>query len=383
VRAHRILALALRILAQFMHDKRTLGLMLVVPLLVMALIGYVFRSQENKTVAVAVVNEDVPSDGKAPLSKVIVDALGETGKASLAGLSRTEAEAAVRSGQSDVALVFNPSFTDELWKNRRTSLGIIVEGSNPAQSGAALGAVSALVMQKVPDLLKNMVPRPLAFLFAKGLPLEISVQRLHGSASFTVLDFFAPLAMAFLSFFLVFLLTSVSFLRERTHGTMERLAASPASRLEIVLGYMAGFGLFSLLQMAILVSFTLYVLKVQIIGSPLAVLLVAGLLVLGAVNLGILLSAFARNELQAIQFIPIVIIPQFVLSGLLWPLADMPRWLRVVARLMPLTWANEALVDIMVRGRGLPEAWLGLVVLAGFAVVAGGLAAWSIRREVA
>lgn len=383
MRAHRILALALRILAQFMHDKRTLGLMLVVPLLVMALIGYVFRSQENKTVAVAVVNEDVPSDGKAPLSKVIVDALGETGKASLAGLSRTEAEAAVRSGQSDVALVFNPSFTDELWKNRRTSLGIIVEGSNPAQSGAALGAVSALVMQKVPDLLKNMVPRPLAFLFAKGLPLEISVQRLHGSASFTVLDFFAPLAMAFLSFFLVFLLTSVSFLRERTHGTMERLAASPASRLEIVLGYMAGFGLFSLLQMAILVSFTLYVLKVQIIGSPLAVLLVAGLLVLGAVNLGILLSAFARNELQAIQFIPIVIIPQFVLSGLLWPLADMPRWLRVVARLMPLTWANEALVDIMVRGRGLPEAWLGLVVLAGFAVVAGGLAAWSIRREVA
>lgn len=383
MRAHRILALALRILAQFIHDKRTLGLMLVVPLLVMTLIGYVFHSQEEKTVAVAVVNEDVPSDGKAPLSKVIIDALGETGKASLAGLSRTEAEAAVRSGESDVALVFSPSFTDELWKNRRTSLGIIVEGSNPAQSGAALGAVSALVMQKVPDLLKNMVPRPLAFLFAKGLPLEISVQRLHGSASFTILDFFAPLAMAFLSFFLVFLLTSVSFLRERTHGTMERLAASPASRLEIVLGYMAGFGLFSLLQMAILVSFTLYVLKVQIIGSPLAVLLVAGLLVLGAVNLGILLSAFARNELQAIQFIPIVIIPQFVLSGLLWPLADMPRWLRVVARLMPLTWANEALVDIMVRGRGLREAWLGLVVLSGFAVVAGGLAAWSIRREAA
>jgi ABC-2 type transport system permease protein len=381
MRAHRILAIALRILAQFIHDKRSLGLMLVVPLLVMTLIGYVFRSQEDAKLSVAVVNEDAPSDGKARLSQVIVEAVAESGKASVTGLTRAEAQASVQSGASDVALLFGSSFTDELWKNRRTALRIIVEGSNPAQSASALGAVSALVMQKVPDLLRGMMPKPLSFLFAKGLPLELTVERLHGSASFTILDFFAPLSMAFISFFLVFLLTSVSFLRERTHGTMERLAASPASRLEIVLGYMIGFGFFSMLQVAILVSFTLYVLKVQIIGSPLAVLLVTGLLVLGAVNLGILLSAFARNELQAVQFIPIVIIPQFVLSGLLWPLADMPGWLRAVARLMPLTWANEALVDIMVRGRGLLEAWPGLVALAGFAVIAGALAAWSIRRE--
>lgn len=383
MRLHRILALTLRILAQFIHDKRTLGLMLVVPLLVMGLIGYVFRAQENGKIAIAVVNEDAPSGGKARLSEVIVGALSESGKVAVTSLSRAEARASVRSGESDVALVFGSSFTDELWKNRRAALRIIVEGSNPALAAAALGEVSALVMRNVPALLGGMMPKALSFLFAKGLPLELDIERLYGSASFTALDFFAPLSIAFLSFFLVFLLTSVSFLRERTHGTMERLAASPVSRLEIVLGYLLGFGVFSLMQVTILVLFTIYVLKVQIIGSVFAVLLVTGLVVLGAVNLGIFLSAFARNELQAIQFIPIVIIPQFLLSGLFWPLAGMPGWLRVVARAMPLTWANEALVDIMVRGRGLLQAGAGLAALAGFAVIAGALAAWSIRREVA
>jgi ABC-2 type transport system permease protein len=379
----RIFALAGRILAQFRHDPRTLGLMLVVPILVMALIGYVFRAQENKAVVVAVVNEDTPSGQRASLSEPVITALESEKGAVVRRMARQEAIRAVRGGAVDAAVIFDPSFSDALLQDRRAPLTILVEGSNPAITGPALGSVSQLVMRNVPALLKGMLPRALSFLFARGLPLDLRVERLYGSGRFTALDYFAPLSIAFLSFFLVFLLTSVSFLRERTHGTMERLAASPVDRLEIVLGYMLGFGLFALLQVAILVAFTVYALQVLVLGSMAAVVLVTGLVVLGAVNLGILLSAFARNELQAIQFIPIVIIPQFVLSGLFWPLASMPQWLQVLARFMPLTWANEALVDIMVRGRSVADSWQALTVLAGFAVAAGALATWSIRREVA
>ncbi len=332
---------------------------------------------------IVVVNEDSPSEQRASLSEPVIAALELEEQAVIRRVAREEAVRAVRGGTADAAVIFGPSFSDELVKDRKAPLTVLVEGSNPAIAGPALGRVSQLVMRNVPALLKGMLPRALSFLFARGLPLDIRVERLHGSERFTALDYFAPLSIAFLSFFLVFLLTSVSFLRERTHGTMERLAASPVDKLEIVLGYMLGFGLFALLQVAILVAFTVYALQVLVLGSMAAVVLVTGLVVLGAVNLGILLSAFARNELQAIQFIPIVIIPQFVLSGLFWPLASMPRWLQVLARFMPLTWANEALVDIMVRGRSVADSWQALTVLAGFAVAAGALAAWSIRREVA
>jgi len=355
--------------------------MLVVPVLMMSIVGYIFRAQENVAVALAIANEDSPSDDRARLSDIVVDSLAASGKLTLSKVSREEAESAVREGKAKVALVFGRSFTDELWTNRKATLTIILEGSNPAQAGPALAVVSQVLMENVPALIKGMLPKALAFLFAKGVPLELDIRRIYGGEGFTSLDFIAPLYIAFLSYFLVFLLTSVSFLRERTHGTMERLAASPVTRFEIVTGYMLGFGLFSMIQATVLVLFTVYVLKINFLGSIFAVLLITALLLLGAVNLGIFLSAFARNELQVVQFIPIVIIPQFLLAGLFWPLADMPMWLQVVARFMPLTWAIESMVDIMVRGKSVLSAWLGLSALAGFALVAGALAGWSIRRD--
>lgn len=379
----RIFALSRRILSQFGHDPRTLLLMFVVPILVMSLIGYVFKAQEGKPARIAIVNEDAPSEGRQPLSELLIGALADDGKAVVTRMPRGEARAAVVEGRVDAAIVFGRGFTDGLSADRSAQVTVIVEGSNPALAGPALGTVSQLIAQNVPTLLKGMLPRALSFLFAKGLPLTVSVERLYGSESFTALDYFAPLSIALLSFFLVFLMTSVSFLRERTHGTMERLAASPVGRLEIVLGYMLGFGLFALLQVALLVAFTVYVLQVRVVGSMLAVVLVTGLVLLGTVNMGIFFSAFARNELQALQFIPLVTIPQFVLSGLFWPLSAIPAWLRLAARLMPLTWANEALVDIMVRGKSVGDSWRALVVLSAIAVTAGALATWSIRREVA
>jgi ABC-2 type transport system permease protein len=106
-------------------------------------------------------------------------------------------------------------------------------------------------------------------------------------------------------------------------------------------------------------------------------------LVMGAVNLGIFLSAYAKNELQAVQFIPIVILPQVVLSGLLWPVQDMPGWLQAIAHVMPLTYAINALTDIMIRGMSLASTWPQLLYLVGFAVVMAVLAAMTVRREVA
>src|SRR5204863_9382602 len=180
----------------------------------------------------------------------------------------------------------------------------------------ALAVVGQAVVTSAPILLKTAAPPSLSAALPSSLPLEIKTTRLYGSADLKMLDFFAPMFIAYIGFFLIFLLTSVSFLRERNQGTMERLIASPVSRIEMVLGYMLGFGFFSMVQAAVLVLFTVYVLQIKYAGNLLSVFVITLALVLGAVNLGILLSAFARNELQAIQFIPIVILPQVFLSGL-------------------------------------------------------------------
>jgi ABC-2 type transport system permease protein len=379
----RILAIAGRIIAQFRRDHRTLALLFIAPILVMTLFGYVFRSQEDQTIKAALVNEDKPVAGQTSLTGPIIDSLKSNKNLVLTPMNRDDATNAVRDGSQRVALIFGPDFTQKFAADHKGTIDVVVEGSNPGQASSALGVVGQALLGSAPQLLKAAIPAPLNASLPSTLPLDIQTMRLYGSADLKMLDFFAPIFIAYIGFFLIFLLTSVAFLRERTQGTMERLAASPVTRLELVLGYMLGFGFFAILQAILLLLFTVYALQVKYTGNLLSIFVVTLALVIGAVNLGIFLSAFARNELQAVQFIPIVIIPQVLLSGLLWPVQDMPGWLQVIARIMPLTYAVDAMTNIMIRGRSLADTWVPLLFLFGFAAVAAMLAAVSVRREVA
>lgn len=379
----RIFAITGRVISEFRHDHRSLGLLFVAPILIMSIFGYVFRSQENEITRVAIVNEDSPAAGQESAAGPLIDSLKANTDLAVTELPREAGIEAVRDGTQQVAIIFGPDFTNELSTESKANIEVTVEGSNPGEASGALAAVSQSIMGEVTVVFRQLVPPAFASAVPSEPPLDIEVTRLYGSEDLEMLDFFAPMFIAYIGFFMIFLLTSVSFLRERTQGTMERLSASPVTRLELVLGYMLGFGFFSVLQAAVLVLFTVYALQVKFSGNLASIFVVTLALVLGAVNLGILLSAFARNELQAIQFIPIVILPQVLLSGLLWPVQEMPGWLQGFARLMPLTYAIDALTDIMIRGRTLASNWVPLLVLLGFAAVVAVLAATTVRREVA
>jgi len=162
-------------------------------------------------------------------------------------------------------------------------------------------------------------------------------------------------------------ITIVSFLNERSQGTLERLMASPLRRGEIVLGYMVGFTLLALIQSAEVLVFCLAVLKVHNQGNVLLIFGIEALMAIVAVNLGIFLSMFARTEFQAVQFIPLVIVPQFLLSGILFPVSSEPKVLQVLSDVLPLTYAVNALRDVMLKGADL--TWTSLDIDVG--VVAG------------
>ncbi len=214
------------------------------------------------------------------------------------------------------------------------------------------------------------------------------------------LDVLAPVFLGLFAYFFVFILTGISFLRERVGGTLERLLATPVTRGEIVLGYSLGFGFFATIQVLVLTLFVLgsldvpaigplgaftIGLNVQSAGSPAIAFLVAVLLAIGAVNLGIFLSTFARTELQVLQFIPIVILPQAVLGGVFWPVDRLPDVLQTIAHVLPVTYAVDALREVMLKGAdfGSSKVQTDLLVLVGIALFFVVLGARTIKREVA
>ena len=195
------------------------------------------------------------------------------------------------------------------------------------------------------------------------------------------LDYIAPALLATIALFFSFLITGVSFLRERSQGTLERLMASPVSRLDIVLGYLFGLFVFALLQTLIIFFFTIYVLGVKYQGDLWQILVFQLVIITGSVNLGIFTSTFARNEFQVIQFIPIIILPQVFLGGILWPVEQMPKYLQYLADIMPLTYAVKGLRDIMLYGKGITDVWLDFGVLIGFTILTTILASLTLRRN--
>jgi ABC-2 type transport system permease protein len=199
----------------------------------------------------------------------------------------------------------------------------------------------------------------------------------------SILDNAAPALLATMALFFSFLLTGISFLRERSQGTMERLMVSPVSRLDIVVGYLFGFFVFALTQTLIILLFTIYVLDVQYHGDVWQILVFQVAVIAGAVNLGIFISTFARNEFQMTQFIPLIIFPQTFLSGVIWPVEQMPDYLQWLAAVLPLTYAVDGLRDIMLAGKSLLDVGFELSVLVGFAAIMSLLAATTLRRGAA
>jgi ABC-2 type transport system permease protein len=198
------------------------------------------------------------------------------------------------------------------------------------------------------------------------------------------LDGAYPALLATMGLLQSFLITGISFLRERSQGTMERMMASPASRLDMVIGYLLGFFVLALVQTLVVVLFTIYVLDAYYAqGSVWRICVFQMVVVTVGVNLGIFISAFARNEFQMVQFIPLILFPQILLCGVIWDVAQMHTALQWIAKFLPLKYAVSAMQDIMLQGQSLIDVGYEIGILAAFAVVISFLAAMTLRRGAA
>jgi ABC-2 type transport system permease protein len=352
VSPRRVAAVARRIVSQFRHDHRSVGLLIVAPLVVLSLVGALWGQSQNVTPEVAIATDRTPT----PIADRLVASTAIHGQK----LTIDEAQTRMRESRLDAIV----------WVEG-TTVHVETEGSDPIRNGSTVGAIQRALAEALGSL-------------GPAAP-KIELSQLYGGTDYTLLDYLAPVFVAFFAFFFIFLLSAVSFLRERTSGTLERLLATPLRRGELVLGYLVGFSVFALIQAVVIIAFTVFVLKVQYRGNLATIFLVEAVMVIGAVSLGLLVSAAARNELQAVQFVPLVLLPQVFLSGFLVSLDQLPSLLRPLSYVLPLTYANEALRAVMIKGYALgdPLVLRDIGILALFALVLASGAVASIRREVA
>lgn len=368
-----IFSLARRIVTQCLRDRRTFALIIIVPSLVMALLGYFYTTNAGSTVTLGVVDND-HGMGPVTLSKLVVDELKQQPNITVVPLGIGDVDQAIKDKKIDAAVIFNENFTTGVIHDKKASIDMVSEGTDLTKSALAGRAVGNAAMAAVASNLQNGGGNSSSL-------LDINTRTVYASG-FTMLDLFAPYLLGVIAFAFIFIFTGVTFLRERSFGTFERLLVSPITRMEIILGYMLGFSVFAVIQSMIILLFAIFVLNVKIAGDIYSVMALQLLITIVSVNLGIFCSSFAKNELQAVQFIPLLILPQVFLDGMFWPISTLPNYLQVFSYIMPLTYANDALQNIMVRGYGLGDVWLDIVILLAFSVIMVALSTLSLNKRL-
>lgn len=334
----KTLSVAKRLIKQITGDKRTIVLLLFAPLLVIYLLSVIFTSSSTKA------KFDVLSAPEHFLS-----ILSEEADVTLID-DEEEALQRLKDKKSDAYILYA--------ENKMT---VTVEGADPTRTKLVMGALNKTNTKNLTDVMKSMAP----YEQQGQTGMQLDIKYLYGSEDLGTFDILAPMMMGFFIFFFVFLIAGISFLRERISGTLDRILATPLRRSEIVLGYFLGFGLFIALQTLLIQAFMLYVLHVEMAGAFGDVLLINLVLAGGSLALGTLLSAFAANEFQLFQFIPLVIVPQILFSGI-FDLSEAPQWVTVLSKIFPMTYGAEALRNVMLRGYGFNDILPDLAVLAAY-----------------
>jgi ABC-2 type transport system permease protein len=244
-------------------------------------------------------------------------------------------------------------------------------------AGFATGATAVRVLSQL-----RRDPRTIALIVVVPCVLETLLKEIFAGEPEVFQHVGAPLLGLF-PFVSMFVVTSVTMLRERTSGTLERLMTMPIQKLDLLGGYGAAFALMAAIQATVVSLLAFGVLGLHVEGPRWAVVLLAVCNAVLGMALGLLVSAFATTEFQAVQFMPAVVLPQLLLCGLFVARSSMAEWLQVVSALLPLTYAYDALARV---AHGGPYGWrfaLDVGVTVGAILVSLGLGAATLRRRTA
>lgn len=375
MRFDRVLAIAKKNLRSLKHDRRTVGFLVLMPLLMITIFGYTFGGNV-KNIDVYVVNLDQAPSSQSLSAGIITNLETRDTLHIVQVLTSADGVAAATEKVKDAdiwaTIVFNETFSQDVKSAASANsspalIRLIIDGTNPN----IVTAVSTELLTAIRSVLGQG---------AFAVPITVFPDLVYGKDA-RFIDFFAPGVMGLAAMMVTFMLSIISFVHERSASTLDRLLSTPVTEGEIVAGYALAFGFVGLIQSCVIITAAILLFNVMIVGNVLLALLVVFILGVGNQGLGFMLSSVAKNEFQAIQFLPLILFPSILLSGVFWPIEAVPTILRPVSYFIPLTYAVEGLRSVMIRGWSVDGIWLQLVILVGFATAMLMLSAYGLKRR--
>lgn len=354
-----------------LRDPRTLFLMILIPGIQLTIFGYAI-DMDVKHVQTVIYDLDQSME-----SRRIIDAYVNTGYFDVLRYVQSDVELfdAIVAGEAKVAIKFPPDFSDRRLRGTRASFQVLIDGSDSTVAMQALNVSNAIALEQslevvVGDLDPNAMP-----------PIEVRPRMLFNPDLKTA-NFMVPGLVAIVMQVVTMFLTAFAIVKEKENGTLEQLMVTPVSRLGLVLGKLMPYGVVGSIETVIVLLIMRFMFDVPIAGS---VLLLAGfslIFLFCALGLGLLISSLAQNQVQAIQFAFVVMLPSVLLSGFIFPQESMPLPIYVLGQVIPATYFVRILRGIILRDAGLVHLWPQAAALAVMGVVLLTISTKSLRKTL-
>lgn len=362
----RIFTIAQRIITQIIRDKRTLMLLFIAPIVLLTLLHYIFQTVDEGEARVGIYH--IPEE----LNRQLKDNDIERVKIS----STKHLKNTIEDKKLDGIIISNKETIEIYYTNLNPNKNIKLKSAIQEYKIKTKFSKSQIVIdsmqQKFEDInqqldkIKSQLKKLGPLLDGVGIDLPATNNNdkkieenndilfkshyIYGDKNSNYFDIINPVLIAFFIFFFTFLISGITLLKERTTGTLNKLLSTPIKRYEIVIGYMLGFSLFGTIQTVMLVLYAVYILKMEVAGSITLLIISNIILAFVALSMGLFISTFAKSEFQMIQFIPLIIVPQLLFSGII-PLENMHQLLQLISYIIPLRYGADNLSRIMLKGQ--------------------------------
>lgn len=377
---------------ELFRNKMMLVMLILMPLLMMVMVGYIYSSASLNNVPIAIANEDSGFNnsmiGSQTFTSILQQINNNTGMMKLSNVSNTEEiKTLVKNGEINGGIVIPSNFTECILTGQQGTIIIIADNSNPQMSAtiqavltSVFNEMGTMIAQQNVQLLNPAINASTSLAIVK--PYTVTTEGIvEGSSSY--FDFIAPgmIAMTVMMSVMTGLPAAIS--QEKEVGTLDGMMVAPISRLSVILGKTLAQTLRGLLQGCIILGLAVGLFGVTIHGN---LLLVFGLLLLGVfsfVGIGIVITSFAKDQETATIMMTTLMFPMMFLGGVFFPIQQMPWFMQGISQFLPLTYASQALRKVMVLGADIPAISSELIILIVFGLVTIAIAVPVFKKMMA
>ena len=368
----RIISIILKEFIQLRRDRRTVAMIVVIPIIQMSLFGYAL-STDIKNVSLVVWDASNTAE-----SRELIESFDQTEffSVNFYATDYDDITECIESGEARTALVIPPEYSNHLHRGETAPVQFFTDGSEPTSGIQALANASLIVQAKGAELMSKDQLSEVA------LPISLQPRVWYNPAMQSSI-FYLPGLVGLILQMLTTMLIAFAIVRERETGTIEQLNVTPLRRGELIVGKLIPYIIISYAQVILVLVTAVVVFSMPIRGNLLLLLALTALFLMFSLGIGLFISTISRTQFQAMQASVMILLPSIILSGFIFPVESMPKVAQWIAAILPLTYYLRIVRGIVVKGIGMEYLWQDTVILAAMGVVTLALAATRVRKTLA